>query len=371
MKVVHMVTHDHLNGVATSCKALIDAQLRDGYDVLLVHRPGAWIAQQKFAGPLKFVESQLRTRADDLRRTGYPLRQWGRDVVHAHGSSANKVLMVYRIADGVPSVMDAHLRHFQLPWLFAHEIIVHNAATASFYLRSQLASRNRIHIVPHLFEALKLSPSMPASRSAARAMLGLKDDVLVVGFVGAISSRKRQGDIVQVLARLVVAGYDAHVVLIGDLPMEPGYRLAFQATLGDPRVANRVHVLGQRTDAVDLVPAFDVFLVASGREEGPIAAFEAMAQGIPVVSTDVGYMADLLPADRIAPIGDIARLTQATARILADVDLRRREGLADRETIISSLHPSKVLPQIEAVYRAAMARARDRGRSKPVPLGWR
>jgi glycosyltransferase involved in cell wall biosynthesis len=361
MKIAHLVGHDSLNGVATSTKILIDEQIKAGHELMLVHPRKSWIGRQSFAGPIKMLESSFKTIPADLRATGYPIRDWGRTLVHAHGSRANKFLMVFTIADGAPAVMTAHSRQFQLPWRFAHAVVGLSRQTADYYTKRLLVPKSRMHVVPNMFDATALAPVSPQRRAEARQKLGIRQDALLLGSIGAISLRKNQVDMIRVLKRLVASGMDAELLLIGGFsatkePM-PGWREA----LGDAAAAGRVHIPGKRPDAVELAAAMDIFLFTSVVEEAPIAPLEAMAQEVPVVSTDVGNMADLLPAERIFAPGDVETMARAVERLARDEGLRRQAGALDRAAVAERLSPQKILPQIDAVYRAALARSRDRG----------
>jgi len=359
MKIAHLVGHDSLNGVATSTKILIDAQIRAGHELMLVHSRKSWIGRQSFAGPIKMLESSFKTIPADLRATGYPIRDWGRTLVHAHGSRANKVLMVFTIADGAPAVMTAHSRQFQLPWRFAHAVVGLSRQTADYYTSRLLVPKNRMHVVPNMFDAMALAPVSPQSRGEARQKLGIRQDALLLGSTGAISIRKNQIDMIRVLKRLVASGVDAELLLIGGFSAKkeamPGWREALAG------VAGRVHLAGLRADAVELAAAMDIFLFTSVVEEAPIAPLEAMAQEVPAVSTDVGNMADLLPAERVFAPGDVDAMARAVERLARDRGLRRQAGALDRAAVAAQLSPQKILPQMDAVYRAALARSRDRG----------
>lgn len=360
MKIAHLVSHASLNGVATSVKALIDEQLRAGHEVMLVHPRDSWIGEQSFAGPVERLESNFKTVPADLRRTGYPIRDWGRTLVHAHGSRANKMLMVFTLADGVPAVMTAHSRQFQLPWRFAHAVIGLNQRTAAYYTRRLLVSRRRMHVLPNMFDTDALRPATAKARDSARAALGIRDDVFLLGSVGLICRRKRQGDTLGILKQLVAKGVDAQLLLIGDPSKEdpiPGW----QELLSDPGLSGRVHLPGQRRDAVALVAGMDVFLCTSGTEQAPIAPLEAMAQEVPVISTDVGNMPEMLPKARIFRIGDVDGMAGAAEQFARDDELRRKAGATDRATVAERLSPALIQPRIERVYQAALGRARDRG----------
>jgi hypothetical protein len=60
--------------------------------------------------------------------------------------------------------------------------------------------------------------------------------------------------------------------------------------------------VGRRGDLPAVLNAFDLLVVASERETGPLVLLEALATGVPVVSTPVGYAPDLLPADALFPV---------------------------------------------------------------------
>lgn len=360
MKIAHLVSHASLNGVATSVKALIDEQLRSGHQVMLVHPRDSWIGEQRFAGPVERLESSFKTVPAELRATGYPIRDWGRTLVHAHGSRANKIAMVFTIADGVPAVMTAHSRQFQLPWRFAHAVIGLNQPTADYYTRRLLVSRRRMHVLPNMFDADALCPTSEKARAGARATLGIRNDAFLLGSVGLICDRKQQDDALRLLKRLVAKGVDAELLLIGDLSKDNPIA-GWQELVSDPAIEGRVHLPGSRLDAVQLVAGMDLFLCTSNAEQAPIAPLEAMAQEVPVISTDVGNMPEMLPKSRIFPIGDVDGMTNAAERLALDDELRRKAGATDRATVAERLSPAHIQPRIERVYRAALGRARDRG----------
>lgn len=362
MKIAHLVGHSALNGVATSVKALVDAQLRAGHEIVLVHRPGSWIEKQTFAAPLTLLECDYRTIPSTIRETGYAVRDWNPALVHAHGSRANKLAMVWRIASGVPTVMTAHSKQFQIPWLFAHQIIGLSAETVRYY-RTRLLARGNIHDVPNLFDARSLVPVTPQRRRAARERLGMREEALVLGSVGSICDRKRQTDMVHVLEALVGRGFDAELLLVGGVEREQPFRDQFDAACARPAVAGRIHLPGKRPDAVELVAAMDVFLCMSRKEEAPIAPLEAMAQQVPVLSTRTGNMPSLLPPERLVDIGGITAAAQVAQDLLASRAPREAAGAADRRSVMDRLSPEAILPRIEAIYRLAISGARRQGDS--------
>lgn len=366
MKIAHLMSHSALNGVSTSSKTLIQAQLDAGHEIMMVHSRGSWIERQEFVGPITTMASDFATRPDELRRVGYAIRDWDGDVVHTHGSRGNKFGLVYRCTSGAPIVMTAHTRQFQLPWLFAHAVIAPSQQTADYYLSRWLVRRRNMHLVRHMFDVDSVEAVTPQSRDAARARLGLKASSFVIGSVGELTERKNQTDAVRILQGLVGAGIDAELLLVGksgDLVRNA----AWNAAVSDPRLAGRLHLLGERQDATALLHAMDIYVCTSKSEEGPIATLEAMATGLPVLSVDVGYSSALLRDGVNGWIfghGEVGRMVEIAATLAGDAALRERIGKAAKQTVAERLAPQSIVPEIDAVYRIAIQRSGNGRRQK-------
>ncbi len=364
MKIAHLLSHAGLNGVATSTYTLIQAQLRAGHEVMLVHPPNSWIGQQVFDRPIPTFTSYLRTEISELRRVGYHVQGWGEDVLHTHGSKANKFGMIYRLIARTPTVMTAHARLFQLPWRFAHSVIAPSRPTAEYYRRRLLVTKASVQIVPHMFDVTTVSLVTEQSRASARATLGIRPEAFLLGSVGEICDRKYQIDMLRILKRLVRLGVDAELVLIGPV-IELTEAEQWAKLMADPDVARRVHLTGQRSDALALLHAMDAYLCTSRVEEGPIATFEAMASGIPVVTVDVGYSSAIIrdgENGRVFPMGAVDDMAQACAMLARDQALGAKLGIAGRAAIAEMLTAERIIPQIEEVYRLAIRRSRRKPR---------
>ena len=113
--------------------------------------------------------------------------------------------------------------------------------------------------------------------------------------VGRLDRGKGVADVVHAVQRLVAAGHDIVLAVAGDGEERESLR-QLAASLG---IADRVHLLGYRSDVGDLLTAADVFVIASYSEGLPIALIEAMALARPVVATRVGEIANVLESGRL------------------------------------------------------------------------
>ena len=100
-------------------------------------------------------------------------------------------------------------------------------------------------------------------------------------------------------------------------------------------VAHRHALLSSRHELARAYREVDVCLVTSRQEGGPKAVLEAMASGVPVVSTRVGQAAELIRDGEnglLAEIDDVDALTAAVERVAADAELRTHLRAAGRTT---------------------------------------
>jgi len=102
----------------------------------------------------------------------------------------------------------------------------------------------------------------------------------VIGTVAALRAEKNIARLLRAFAMLPAG----RLVIVGDGPKRPALE-ALAASLG---VAGRLRFAGHHQDTPAFYATFDVFALSSDTEQMPLSVIEAMASGLPVVSTDVG-----------------------------------------------------------------------------------
>ncbi|KYF79252.1 glycosyltransferase [Sorangium cellulosum] len=124
----------------------------------------------------------------------------------------------------------------------------------------------------------------PGEAGAARARLGVPAAGYHVGCVARLSPEKDHATLLAAFARLREVRADAHLTLIGDGPVRPALEQQ-AARLG---LEGAVTFTGTRGDVAELLPAFDVFALASLTEGISLTLIEAASAGLPIVATRVG-----------------------------------------------------------------------------------
>jgi glycosyltransferase involved in cell wall biosynthesis len=151
----------------------------------------------------------------------------------------------------------------------------------------------------------------------------------IVGFAARLNDpRKNLGLLIEAVALAVAGGADLRLRLAGDMPHD---ELAIR--LSDPRLAERVDLVGELS--LDQLPAFyaglDIFAIPSHQEGFGIVGMEAMASGLPVVSTRCGGPEDyVIPGETGILVDDSRDMAACLARLTADRALRNRLGVQAR-----------------------------------------
>ena len=118
----------------------------------------------------------------------------------------------------------------------------------------------------------------------------------------------------------------AHLWLVGDPNTDHGRQVQAMAAQHP-----RIHFLGYRNDVQRILPAFDGYVLSSRREAMPLSLIEAMAARLPIVTTSVGGVPEVVSdgeSGLIVPSDDVGALTRATQRLLDGVDDRYARLLA-------------------------------------------
>jgi glycosyltransferase involved in cell wall biosynthesis len=126
-----------------------------------------------------------------------------------------------------------------------------------------------------------------------------------------------------------------HLTCAGSVTRHPPTVERIRAMVGDLRLGNHVSLAGDLEAAAleECYDRSDLFVLATLRETYGMAVAEALAHGLPVVSTRTGAIPELLGhgAGLLVPPGDIRALTDALTRVVSDADLRARLAAGARQ----------------------------------------
>ncbi|MFC0203438.1 glycosyltransferase [Novosphingobium soli] len=202
-----------------------------------------------------------------------------------------------------------------------------------------IATRNNFEVIRHAIPPERHAADLARwERPQARRQLGLEPEDCCVLLLGSISARKRQADVVRALEALPSgAGASLRIIIAGGL-VDPGYERVLTAALQRLDAVRRaqVRMVGAVSDVALYLAAADVFVCCSRQESAPRAIVEAMSFGLPVVSTPVDGIPELVRFGSSGvsfPVGDFRKLGELLLRLAASPGDRQRLGRAGRELV--------------------------------------
>lgn len=164
----------------------------------------------------------------------------------------------------------------------------------------------------------RFAPATPAQRASSRAELDLRPEHTVALFVGHEHERK---GLDVALAALTRCEDSVHLVVVGGTPEMVDLARSKAEAIG---VAARLHLLGPRSDPRPYFHAADVFVLPSAYEANALVVLEALACGVPVLATPVGYAPELVVDGENGYLVD--RSPEDLARRLRDIQGSPAEG---------------------------------------------
>ena len=350
IKVLHIVTRMNTGGVAVLLddlmssfdSHLVDATLVTGScdeseeDYLSTRKPDYRLIR------IAYLQKRFSLQKDikaffEIRRT---IRSLKIDVVHTHTSKAG---LIGRLAASTvrPKPMRVHTFHGHLltgyfsSWktkliysiekfleLFTDDFVAMGSQVKKDLESIGLGKRVNFSV---------FFPGLPSrvfeKKSIARTDLGLSENETYILFVGRMTAIKRPDRLLDSIEELVKRKVDIRVLAAGDGELLPGLRdRAVGASLP-------ITFLGWRSDIPKLIAASDIAILTSDNEAVPLTLIEASMAGVPLVSTNVGSVSDVLINDLNGYLVDSepAALADALQKLAIDPVLREIMGKAGRE----------------------------------------
>ncbi len=312
--------------------------LRDqGYEcaVFVTHRLGMYADKLRTSG---IQVADCRDPRPRIR--GYPrtllkrLWEFRPHIVHAHSGSWLPAVVAKSVQRSFQLVFTDHGRYRPEP---ARRAVVQRQLerrtdrliTVSAELATYLRDYLRLPSLPTVIEnGIDISPycvPKPETRDALRDKWGVSPEDVLAIWVGRFEPVKNLPGLLWAVATATGEVPNLKLGLIGKGHFEQDVRRHASA-LG---MEDRVVFLGFRDDVADCLAAADLFVLASHSEGIPISLLEALASGLPVVSTAVGGIPEVLgapAAGRLVPAGDMERLAEALVTVAANPMLRTELG---------------------------------------------
>lgn len=178
------------------------------------------------------------------------------------------------------------------------------------------------------------------SRESLRRRLNVVDDAFVFLTVGRLTAQKDHAVLLSAWSILCTTSTRVHLYIAGDGELRQELE-KLSASLG---IAATVHWLGERTDVPCLMNAADAFVLSSAWEGFGLVVAEAMAIGIPVVSTISNGPEEVLGGTgTVVPVGDASALARAMQNVMSLSGTERAELVKRAQTRVAENYSLEIV----------------------------
>ncbi len=191
----------------------------------------------------------------------------------------------------------------------------------------------------------------PIAQSEARKNIGLDDGAIYCTFVGRLTQIKRPDRLLDVAAACVARGLDLHFLIAGEGELfETSKARAIEEKLP-------VTFLGWRSDIDQLFAASDIAILTSDNEGIPLTLIQAAFAGIPIVSTAVGSISDIIVDGETGFLtsSQPGAMASAMSALVTDEELRFELGSLGKAHAQKYFSLEKSLRDHAALYESSQS----------------
>ncbi len=203
-----------------------------------------------------------------------------------------------------------------------------------------------IKVIPNFIGLQKTERVSPCKRSVMASA-----DELIVTHISNFRKVKRVDDVVRVFYG-IQQQLPAKLIMVGDGPE----REIADQLCKDLGIKKKVLFLGNTSDIDRILCFTDLFLLPSESESFGLSALEAMAAGVPVVSSNAGGLSEVNEegvSGYLCPIGDVQTMAEKAIYILSDKD-RLAQFKQNARKVAARFDEEKIIPMYEALYYNAI-----------------
>lgn len=367
MRILHIISSLGFGGAEMHLLSLCRHQRMEGYSPEVAYLLGEGALRGRFEEQGIAVThcpiQPLGKLPVGLTRLARLLSKLNPRLVHTHLLKADALgaVMASLVSPGIPIVSFKHndesallslpigLVHGGISAVFTDETLAISDHVAD-YVSTRGFLRTRPRVVHYGVSREKFSPVTGQVRDALRFTHGFSGRTVVLN-VARIAPQKDHITLIRAFSRAHRQAPHLLLVIVGK--QHPSTQGALDEVVASSGLHGHVRFLGVREDIPQLMQAADLFVLSSRWEGLGLVLLEAMASGLPVVSTSVSAVPEVLGAEWPGPLtapGDDSALAEAILAVAASEELREGIKAYSRQRL-EAFSETQCFDRLAAVYR--------------------
>lgn len=332
----------------------------DRVEVLCLEKPGMLAHDLQQSGVTVYCINKTKGLHFNKTRRGIRelLSSMQPDVIHTHqiGVLFHVGMAVRKL--GIPIIHSEHGKHYESSirrrWLgriaarFTRCFVCVSSDIAKSVLKWRIAPAKRLRVIDNGIDIEQFSTAV--DRDIVRSELKIPGGTFIIGTVGRLADVKRQDVLIRAFAGLSSRNRNVHLIIVGEGPR----RESLQCLISSLNIADRVHMVGYRSDRARFLKAMDIFALTSESEGMPLVVLEAWASGLAVICSHVGGLTKMIRSGEnglLFPTGDHLELSNQFAELIANEQLRNRIAMNGNSEVRAAYSVDKMTGQYHDLYR--------------------
>ena len=363
MKILQICSARQLGGGEKHLADLANGLAHRGHEIYAALAPASPLLSELSSVPKQnIVELSMRNSLNiaSAMRLARLVRQHEIDIVHAHVARDYPLAALAARRAGARLVLTRHVlfplsRIHKLTLRRTSRVIAVSQAVADSLQAQGIFDPGKIVRVHNGIDVDRFSKGRE-DRDSREPGTARK---LLVGMVGHLAPIKGTEDFIRAAALLCDRRSDVEFVIAGEDKSRDGeHRRQLEALINELKLNHRLSLTGWVADVAKFLPTLDLFVSSSRSEPFGLAIIEAMAGGVPVVSTMSEGACEIIDDNQtgcLVPVGDVDGLASSIDELLSEPKERARLGENARRAVRERFSLEKMLAATEQVYRDAIS----------------
>jgi len=318
----------------------------------------------------------FRSDREAYRKLKQIIREYQPDIVHTHASKAGALGRRAAFACKVPVVVHTFHGHVFHSYFGAvktklFKLIERRLARKSTGIiaiselqkkelceEHRICKADKIKVIPLGFDLEQFRTDLPAKRMAVRTRYELAEDEVAVAIIGRLAPIKNHAFFLQVVEQLLAKGIrNARFFIVGDGELQA--EIAAASAEINQKYGVKIVLTSWIKDIATFNAGMDIICLTSNNEGTPVSLIEAQACNVPVVTTEVGGVRDIVSDGEtgfIVQKGNLQQFADKLGTLIENEEIRKKMSQNGWSFVREKFHYTRLVSDMAAYYRELLAK---------------
>ncbi len=381
IKVLRIINRFNIGG-PTYNATFLTRYIGDDFETLLIgglpeegeadslHIPHEYGVEPRIIEEMKRTPN-LKSDREAYRKIKEIIREYKPDIVHTHASKAGALGRRAAFACKVPVVVHTYHGHVFHSYFSAIKtrlfklietrlakkstgiIAISDIQKKELWKDHKICPEHKIKVIPLGFDLGKFRVDLPEKRSETRKKYGLDEKEVAVAIVGRLAPIKNHDFFLTLVESLLAKGIKhARFFIVGDGELKAEIEARSKAI--NQQYGEKIVLTSWITDIASFNAGMDIICLTSNNEGTPVSLIEAQACDVPVVTTDVGGVRDIVSEGEtgyIIPKGDLKQFAEKLGLLIENEEIRRKMSQNGWNFVREKFHYTRLVADMQKYYR--------------------